>query len=186
MLTKYTGELLLAPCPTVLVTSKYNNNENVLTVSWAGIASSHPEYVTISINPKRYSYLLISKSKKFCINIPDSNLVNAIDFCGNNSGKEIDKFSVCRFSKKYISDYILIEQCKMQILCNVIKIIELGSHHLFIAKVEEKYINVDPNDNIYNSLNPVAYFRPYYYKLEKHNIGKYGYTKTKNKKTSEL
>lgn len=178
MLTKYTGELLLTPCPTVLVTSKYNNIENVLTISWAGIASSHPEYVTISINPKRYSYLPILKSKKFCINIPGSNLIDAIDFCGNISGREIDKFSACGFSKKYISEYILIEQCQMQLLCDVKKKIELGSHHLLVAKVVEKYINID-DDIIYNSLNPVAYFRPYYYKLEKHNLGIYGYTKLK-------
>lgn len=184
MITKYTGELLLTPCPTVLVTSKHNDVENVLTISWAGIASSHPEYVTISVNPKRYSYLPILKSKKFCINIPDFSLINAIDFCGNWSGRDIDKFSACGFSKQYVSDYILIEQCQMQILCDVIQIIELGSHHLFIAKVIEKYINVKPQDNIYDSLNPIVYFRPYYHKLDKQNLGSYGYTK-KDKSSKE-
>ena len=79
MLKKYNGELLLAPCPTVLVTAKHGDIENVLTVSWTGIASSHPEYVTISINPKRFSHKIILNSKKFCISIPGSDLIDAID-----------------------------------------------------------------------------------------------------------
>ena len=176
MLVKYAGELLLAPCPTVLVTSKYNDLENVLTIAWAGIASSHPEYVTISVNTKRFSYSIINKSRKFCINIPNSDLINAIDFCGTHSGRNIDKFSACGFSKKYLSNYVLIEQCKMQILCEVEKVIELGSHHMFIAKVADKYLNINENDTIHDVLEPVAYFRPYYYKLKKDKLGIYGYT----------
>lgn len=178
MLTKYTGELLLTPCPTVLVTSKYNDIENVLTISWTGIASSHPEYVTVSVNTKRYSYDIIQKSKKFCINIPSINLINAVDFCGSNSGRNVDKFAACGFSKKYVSDYILIDQCKMYILCEVESIVDLGSHHMFIAKVINKYLNIDAIDHIHESISPIVYFRPYYYGLEKNNIGYFGFTKT--------
>ena len=177
MSIKFTGELLLTPCPTVLVTSKKNDIENIITISWAGIASSHPEYITISVNPKRYSHSIILETKKFCVNIPDYDLIDEIDFCGNHSGRDVDKFSVCHFSKKYIDDYVLIEQCKLQILCEVEKVIELGSHHLFIAKVIEKYINVEDVENIHDCLKPVVYYRPNYYKLEEKNLGVYGDTK---------
>ena len=99
MLKEYNGDLLLAPCPTVLVTAKHGDIENVLTVSWTGIASSHPEYVTISINPKRFSHKIILNSKKFCISIPSFDLIDAVDFCGNNSGRDVDKFVACGFTK---------------------------------------------------------------------------------------
>lgn len=182
---KYTGELLLAPCPTVLVTMKHEDVENVLTVSWSGIASSHPEYVTISINPKRYSCGIILESKKFCINIPSFDLIKAVDFCGNNSGRDIDKFSACGFSKKYISDYVLIEQCKMNVLCDVVNVIELGSHFLFVAKVKEKYLSVESLDDIHRELDPIAYFRPFYYRLNGEKAGFYGFTnnESEEKKT---
>ncbi len=177
MLKKYTGELLLAPCPTVLVTSKHANIENVLTVSWAGIASSHPEYVTISLNPKRFSHKIISDSKKFCIGIPSFGLLESVDFCGNNSGRDIDKFVACGFTKKYISDYVLIEQCKFHLLCDVVNVIELGSHHLFVARVVDKYMSTDTNGNIHLDLDPIAYFRPYYCKLTENSDRVYGFTK---------
>lgn len=177
MLKEYNGELLLAPCPTVLVTAKHGDVENVLTVSWAGIASSHPEYVTISINPKRFSHKIILNSRKFCISIPSSNLIDAVDFCGNYSGRDVDKFAACGFTKKYIADYILIDQCKVHILCDVINVMELGSHDLFVAKVADKYMDVDFFGNVHQSLDPIAYFRPFYYRLAENNSGFYGFTK---------
>ena len=177
MLKEYKGELLLAPCPTVLVTAKHADVENVLTVSWTGIASSHPEYVAISINPKRFSHRIILTSQKFCISIPSINLIDAVDFCGNNSGRDIDKFTACGFTKKYIDEYILIEQCKIHILCDVVNVVELGSHHLFIAKVVEKYMDSDIFSNVHQTLDPIAYFRPFYYRLAENNSGFYGYTK---------
>lgn len=180
MLKKYKGEFLNAPCPTVFVTSKLADVENVLTVSWTGIASSHPEYVTIAINTKRFSHKIIFESKKFCISIPSYDLIESVDYCGSNSGRDVNKFEACGFTKKYISDYVLIEQCKFHVLCEVINIIELGSHHLFVAKVIDKYLSEDSFDDIHGSLDPIAYFRPFYYRLAAENCGFYGFTKKKS------
>ena len=179
MIKKYDGNLLISPCPTLLVTTKMNDIENVLTVSWAGIASSHPEYITVSINKKRYSYELICNSMKFCANIPNWNLIESVDYCGSYSGRETDKFKECGFHKVYFSDYILIEQCMFSVLCEVEKIIDLGSHSMFIAKVFEKYINIDEEKEINDMLNPIAYCRPYYRKMDDVELGYFGYTKEK-------
>ena len=174
---EYKGEISLYTCPTVLVTSKNNKGiDNVFTVSWAGIASSHPEYVTIAINTKRLSHLIIEESKKFCINIPSSDLVDKVDYCGLHSGREVDKFKECGFDKIiYDSDYILIKQCQMHLLCDVDAIISLGSHDLFIAKVYKKVIN-DYFADVYKKANPIVYFRPYYYEIKETPIGYYGFT----------
>ena len=178
MIKRYDGNLLLTPCPTVLVTAKHNGVENVFTVSWAGIASSHPEHVCIAINKTRLSYSIIKESKKFCISIPSEDLLQAVDYCGSHSGKDVDKFAKCNLNKEYIDDYILIKECSMHILCDVVQIVDLGSHHLFIAKVTEKYIDDTIEKEIHNKLHPIAYYRPFYYKLEKLNAY-YGYTVNK-------
>lgn len=178
---EYTGELSLCPCPTVLVTSKVAEKENVLAVSWTGIASSHPEYVTIAINKKRYSHALISQAKKFCINIPNANMIHEVDFCGSYSGREIDKFATCGFSKLYYkNEYVLINECVMHILCQVEAIYPLGSHDLFIGKVNCKLMDSSVS-NIHRDINPIVYFRPNYYQLNKNNLGHYGFTKENNR-----
>lgn len=96
---KLQDELLLYPCSILLVTSKYSNEENVFTVSWSGIACSHPEYITISINPTRFSYNLICKSGYFTANIINENLLEVADYCGTFSGKNHDKFKECNLTK---------------------------------------------------------------------------------------
>lgn len=180
MMNEYTGDLLLYPCPVVLVTSKDDEVENVFTVSWTGIASSHPEYITIAINPKRFSHLIIQKSKKFCVNIPNSNLIYEVDYCGAISGREIDKFQICKFTKTYYnSDYVLIDQCPMHLICEVVSIVKLGSHDLFIAKVTHKLIDSHIS-SIHEDLEPIIYFRPNYYQIGKDKMGYYGFTKVKH------
>ena len=93
------NDLLLYPCPVLLVTSKYNNVENVFTVSWTGIACSHPEYIIISVKPTRFSYNLIRASKVFAVNIINENLLRIADYCGTYSGVDHDKFKECNLTK---------------------------------------------------------------------------------------
>lgn len=176
MKIEYNGDLSLYTCPTVLVTSR-SKVDNVLTVSWAGIASSHPEYVTIAINTKRLSNSIIRDSMKFCINIPNSSLISQVDYCGTFSGREVDKFSACGFKKTYYNnDYIIIDQCQMHLICSVKSIICLGSHDLFVAEVNQKLIDTSIS-SIHDDADPIIYFRPNYYRINKEKIGEYGFTK---------
>ena len=173
----YTGDLLLYPNPVALVTVKDDKYENIFTVSWIGIVSSHPECISISVNPKRYSYDFIKKTQKFCVNIPTVDMIEKVDFCGSHTGREIDKFNYCSFSKEYFDkSYIIVDQCPFSLVCDVITSISLGSHDIFIAKVRKKFMDSSISD-IHNQLNPVGYFRPFYYGFNNIYLGEYGFTK---------
>lgn len=172
-------ELLLYPCPILLVTSKLGDKRNVLTVSWSGIASSHPEYITISISKKRYSHALIVNSGAFIVNIINEDLLSAADYCGSHSGESVDKFDHCRFttSSGTFVDVPLIDDCPINIECKVENIIDLGSHDLIIGKVLAKWINGDIDDSeLHEKLRPAVYFRPNYYNLNNTILGEYGKT----------
>lgn len=179
------NELLLYPCPVLLVTSRYNGMDNVFTVSWSGIASSHPEYITISIKTTRLSNLYIKESGFFTANIPNENLLNESDLCGNLSGRDNDKFALCNFTKVYRNDkkFVLIDECPISITCSVHSIINLGSHNLVIGKVLEKLIDNNISiENMHLQLNPISYFRPNYYLLDKNILGYYGFSAKENNK----
>lgn len=177
MKKKLDNDLLLYPCPVLLITSKYKNMENVFTVSWAGIACSHPEYITISIKPSRFSYSIIKQSGYFAANIINKKLLSIADYCGTFSGKNHDKFAECDLTKipSQMIDVPLIEECPINIECHVEQIIKLGSHDLFIGKVLCKLIdsNID-TQNMHSMLNPISYFRPNYYALDNNCLGSYG------------
>lgn len=170
-------ELLLYPCPVLLVTSKCEDIENVFTVSWAGIACSHPEYITISIKPSRFSYAIIKKSGFFTANIVNEKLLSKADYCGTVSGKNHDKFRECNFTKLqgHAIDVPILADCPVNIECKLDRIVKLGSHDLFIGKVINKLIddNIDTTD-MHVALNPISYFRPNYYALNSTCLGSYG------------
>lgn len=167
------------PCPVILVTSRFGQTENIITISWSGIASSHPEYITIAIKPNRFSHQLIRNSGEFGVNIPTKEFVDRVDFCGSNSGRDIDKFSTCKFTKFY-GDSIqvpLIEECPINLECQVHHCIPLGGHDLFVARVLNKHIDESINMNdLHCALDPLVYFRPNYYALDLKSLGCYGQT----------
>lgn len=174
MKKKLENELLLYPCPVLLITSKLGNKENVFTVSWSGIACSHPEYITISVKPTRFSYNLICNSGCFTANIINENLLEIADYCRTFSGKNHNKFVECNLTKipgKMI-DVPLILECPIDIECKVEKVLKLGSHHLIVAKVVEKLVDAHISEkSLHEYLNPISYFRPNYYSLNKKILG---------------
>lgn len=134
---------MLYPLPAVLITTEYEEKTNAFTVAWCGNACTNPPMVTISVRKSRYSYDLIKNSGEFVINLVNEDLLKKADYCGVKSGRDIDKFSECKFTKNYIDGVKVpgILESPVNIGCKVDKIIELGSHDLFIAYVMG--VNID-------------------------------------------
>lgn len=178
---------MLYPLPSVMITSKYGDIENIITVSWVGTICTVPPMVSISIRPERYSYDLIKKSGEFAINIPDKNLINAVDFCGVKSGRDVDKFTSLKLNKEKASkiNVPLIKECPISIECRVRDIIELGSHHMFISDV----LCVDVEESLLDSYGKlhlenadlVGYNHGQYFTASKH-IGRFGFSIEKKRK----
>ena len=178
---------MLYPVPAVMVTSKYREKENIITVSWVGTICTNPPMISISIRPERYSYDLIKKSGEFAVNIPDKHLARAVDYCGVKSGKDVDKFAEMGLIKEKASKIgvPLIRQCPISIECVVKDIIELGSHHMFIADVaavdvEESLLDSSGKLNL-TKAGLICYNHGQYCIAEK-PLGKFGHSIEKKKK----
>jgi len=99
-------------------------------------------------------------------------LVKKVDYCGSFSGRKVDKFEKCNFTKFYCDEIKapLIEECCMNLACKVDHIINLGEHHVFIARIVKKFISRNLPDN----LDALAYVTPYYYSLNPEKLWRYG------------
>jgi len=125
------------PSPVAMISSGDMENSNIATIAWTGIISSEPMIVYVSIRPSRFSNEIITKTKEFVINLPDEKLVKIADFCGTKSGKDLDKFETCKLTKRQ-SDMVsvpYIEECPINLECQVIDIQKFDSHEMFVAKV---------------------------------------------------
>ena len=140
---KWRGGALVAPVPPVMVSCGSMEKSNIITVAWTGITNTVPPKTYISVRPSRYSYNLIKESGEFVINLSTSELIKRVDYCGIYTGAKVDKFAKCGFSKEEASEVScpIIAESPLSLECKVTDIIELGSHHMFMADIVA--VNVD-------------------------------------------
>ena len=140
---KWRGGALVAPVPPVMVSCGSMEKSNIITVAWTGITNTVPPKTYISVRPSRYSYNLIKESGEFVINLSTSELIKRVDYCGIYTGAKVDKFAKCGFSKEEASEVScpIIAESPLSLECKVTDVIELGSHHMFMADIVA--VNVD-------------------------------------------
>jgi flavin reductase (DIM6/NTAB) family NADH-FMN oxidoreductase RutF len=185
---EWKGGALLAPLPAVIVTSaREGEKPNAITIAWCGIISTHPPALYISVRPSRHSYEIIKETGEFCVNLVPVSLVRAADTCGVLTGRKVDKFEKCKLTKSPASTVgcPLIEECPMSLECKVTDIVELGSHHMFIAditaiNVDESLLGDDGKLHL-EKAKLAAFAHGEYYELGK-KIGNFGFSVKKKKR----
>lgn len=179
---------MLYPVPVVMVTCMdKEENTDIITIAWTGTICSDPAMVYISVRPSRHSYHMIKEEGEFVINLTTEALAKACDTAGVKSGRDMDKFKELGLTKgkscKVKVPYI--EESPVAIECKVENILELGTHHMFIARVlavsvDSQYIDEKGKFDLYKS-NPIVYSHGEYTTLGK-VIGNFGYSVRKKKK----
>lgn len=77
----------------------------------------------------------------FSINIPSVAQMKQADYCGMVSGKQKDKSKVFETCFGKTGKIPLIQECPVNLACNVIQTIQLQNMEIFIAEVEETYVS---------------------------------------------
>ncbi|MEW6376524.1 MAG: flavin reductase family protein [Thermodesulfobacteriota bacterium] len=134
---------LLFPTPVVLVTCvDQAGKPNIITLAWVGVVNSEPPMIGISIRPERYSHACVKTSKEFVVNLPSEEMIRKVDACGVLSGKEADKFTSMGW-KPIPAQKVkapLIDECPVQMECEVKEILSLGSHDLFLGQIVSLHV----------------------------------------------
>lgn len=166
------------PIPAVMVSCGDMEKSNIITVAWTGVINTDPAMVYISVRPERYSYKLIKENMEFVINLTNKELAYATDWCGVKTGEKVDKFKEMHLTKEKAQHVKapMIKESPVSIECRVTEIKELGSHHMFIAKVlsinaDEKYMDNNGGFDI-RKCNLISYANGGYYTAGE-KIGKF-------------
>ncbi|MGM9632435.1 MAG: flavin reductase family protein [Eubacteriales bacterium] len=181
------GGALIAPIPPVMVSCGDMEESNIITIAWTGILNTIPPKTYISVRPSRHSYGIIKEKGEFIINLTPASLVKEADFCGIYTGKKVNKFDRCKFTKIKGTqvDCPMIEQSPLNIECRVTDVVPLGSHDMFVADI--LCVNVDESLLDENGklclerANLSAFAHGEYFELGK-KIGSFGFSVKKKKK----
>lgn len=141
--TKY--KTLVYPMPAFLIGANVDDKPNFMTAAWSGIGGSIPPIVTVGIRHSRYTLKGVKQNMTFSVNVPSVALVRETDYCGIQSGAEVDKVQVCKFKVFYgkLNTAPLIEQCPVNLECQALHILDVGSHALVVGRIQETYVSED-------------------------------------------
>lgn len=173
---------MLYPLPAVMVSvADKEGNHNIITVAWAGTVCTNPPMLSISVRPERHSYHMIRETGEFVVNLTTEELTYATDYCGVRSGRDVDKFKEMHLTAEPASEVMapMIKESPVNIECKVKEVLELGSHHMFLAEVvavhvDESYMN-DKNKFELSKAKPIVYSHGEYYGIGK-LLGSFGYS----------
>ena len=173
---------MVYPVPAVMVTAADREGKsNIITIAWTGTVCTNPPMAYISVRPERYSYGMLKETGEFVINLTTEKLVRATDYCGVKSGRDTDKWKETGLTPIPAKEVNvpLIKESPVNIECRVSEIRELGSHHMFLARVvavdvDEAYLNEQGRFELQKAA-PIVYSHGEYYGLSS-LLGTFGYS----------
>ena len=141
--SKLGPQTLLYPMPAVLVGAMVGEKPNFMTAAWCGIAASKPPAISVALQRIRHTLKGIKEHDTFSINVPSATLAKQVDYCGIYSGKKRDKSELFNVFFGVLEAAPLIQECPVNLECQVIHTLDLKSHELVIGEIIETHVTKD-------------------------------------------
>jgi len=113
---------VIFPTPAALVTSvDTKDRPNVATAGEVYMLSLRPLIIAVGFRPATYTNRLIHATKEFVVNLPREEILEAVDYCGSVSGREVNKFKATGLTPlpaRHVKPP-LIEECPVNVECRV-------------------------------------------------------------------
>ena len=131
---------LIEPGPVVLVTTRDDRKNNIMTISWTMVLDFSPQ-LAIATGPWNHSFQALRKTRECVIAIPTVDLLDQVVGIGTCSGSDTDKFA--RFhltpvpARKVKAP--LVRECLANIECQVIDIVK--RHNIVVLEALAAHVS---------------------------------------------
>lgn len=135
-----------------VVTAQADGKDNGCIINTAGQVTSTPNRISIAVNKANFTHDMIIKTKKFNVSI----LSEDADFevfkrFGFQSGKEVNKFAGFDGAKRSANGlFYVTDGANGFISAAVEQMVDLGTHTLFIANVDDMEVLSDVPSTTYS------------------------------------
>jgi flavin reductase (DIM6/NTAB) family NADH-FMN oxidoreductase RutF len=136
----------LEPGPIVLLSSAWEGKTNIMTMGWHMMLGFSPALFGSYIWDGNHSFEMLRRSKECVINLPTTDLVDAVVGIGNCSGEGMDKFQ--KFGLTPVSSAQvkapLIKECYANFECRLADASQIPRFGLFIWEVVKAHVATSP------------------------------------------
>ncbi len=127
----------LYPMPVAIVGANVGGKANYLTIAHVGILDFGT--VSLSLGKVHYTNPGIKENETFSINIPSSDMVEVVDYCGLVSGQEVDKAELFTTFYGNLETAPMIEECPISMECRLMQTLDRPRHDVFIGEIIQTY-----------------------------------------------
>jgi flavin reductase (DIM6/NTAB) family NADH-FMN oxidoreductase RutF len=135
----------------LLVSANRQGKNDVMTIGWGliGVFWGKPVFL-VAVRPSRYTHEFIEDSGEFTVNVPEEGMDDAVQLCGEVSGREHDKFSECKLDllRSRTVRTPIIRQCELHYECRVIHKLDV-TPKLVPTEVKKAFYPRDDHHTLY-------------------------------------
>jgi flavin reductase (DIM6/NTAB) family NADH-FMN oxidoreductase RutF len=138
----------LEPGPIVLVSSRFGEETDIMTMGWHTVMEFTPSLVGCLIASGNHSHNLIRQSRECVINLPTTKLTDTVVGIGNCSGAEVDKFERFGLTADPASKVgaPLIRECHACFECRLHDDALVDKYSFFIFEVVAAHVAASPRN----------------------------------------
>ena len=157
-------ERALAGNGAFLVARDEAGRANPMTIGWGAVGRiwSIPTF-TVLVRRSRYTHGCLLREESFTVSVPkNGDLAAALDFCGHNSGRDMDKAAACgiAFRPGMRVATPVIDGCALYYECRIIVRKQLEKGDFSAPDIREKYYDNDDHHMIVIGEIVAAYVDP--------------------------
>ena len=130
----------IGPFPAMLVGAVKDGKPTYTAVGAGGCACLEP-VLCVSLKNTHYITEGIINTGYFSVNIPQTELVKELDYCGMVSGREVDKSSMFTSFYDEAGQAPMIEECSLSFLCKVCDSKEIRGFTMFFGEIAAVFAN---------------------------------------------
>lgn len=133
----------LEPGPVVLVSSRWKNQNDIMTMGWHMVMEFSPSLIGCVIASGNHTYEMIRNSGECVINIPSALQVDTVVGIGNCTGSESDKFTRFNLTAGQATKIgaPLIDECYASFECRLHDDTMVELYNLFIFEVVKAHVS---------------------------------------------
>lgn len=136
-------KLPFLPLPICLAGANVEGRPNFCTIAWFTMIDDEPPTIGLVMGKRRRTKDGIVENGTFSVNIPRKDMVAETDWCGMNSGYDVDKSEVFKVSYGKLGTAPMIDGCPISIECRLAKIIPFEGVDLVVGEIEEVHVEED-------------------------------------------
>ena len=127
------------PMPMVLVGTQVNDRANFMAVAWVTRVNFKPPMVAVALGKAHHTNGGIHASRAFSVNVPSTDILEEVDYCGLVSGRKEDKGTLFKISRGEASGAPLIDDCPLCMECKLVDVVDLPTNEVFIGEIVGAY-----------------------------------------------